>query len=495
LTGADEIVLVGGMKTFSAARTAELQLALEPVQTELVRAFVREASLAASVPPAIAGLIADDTAQAWQALCGGPGGERERARIVALCSHKDVKTRILLHGYARFSHMATALAGCVRRDAGISCHEHGIDGWEVSLHRSLAGAAEPPPSVDDTSPEPPAAPAVAAAARDYVIDLAQKNDAAAIARCFLAVYGRHYVHSEVFSTRRYWDKVESGELIPAVARDWEGEVIGHVALEREHGNRVAERGEAVVLSAHRGHGLLERMTERLREEAPKHDLIGIYAEPVTIHTFSQRNDERAGMPICAVLLGANPESFRPKDVPCPTAGQRQSYLRAFRFVQPPAARTIHAPAPYREMLLKLYASLGAAVSVATPGAAPPAADSRTGIKVNDRGYGMIAFDRIGRNAAIELAQALRDVQTLGAVSVQLSAPLGDPGLPLLTDAARSLGFFFCGLGPGFADGGDTFSLQLLSEPLDTGKLQLFADRTKELVAFVERDRAAVGRKA
>lgn len=132
--------------------------------------------------------------------------------------------------------------------------------------------------------------------------------------------------------------------------------------------------------------------------------------------------------------------------------------------------------------------------MAAPGAAP-AADSRTGIKVNDRGYGMIAFDRIGRNAAIELAQALRDVQTLGAVSVQLSAPLGDPGLPLLTDAARGLGFFFCGLGPGFADGADTFSLQLLSEPLDTGKLQLFTDRTKELVAFVERDRAAVGRKA
>jgi hypothetical protein len=47
------------------------------------------------------------------------------------------------------------------------------------------------------------------------------------------------------------------------------------------------------------------------------------------------------------------------------------------------------------------------------------------------------------------------------------------------------------LGPAFADGADTFLLQLLSEPLDTGKLQLFTDRTKELVAFIDRDRAAV----
>ena len=337
------------------------------------------------------------------------------------------------------------------------------------------------------------APAASAAARDYLVDLPQKSDAPAIARCFLEVYGHHYVHSEVFSTHRYWDKVESGELVPAVARDGQGEVIGHVALEREPGARVAERGEAVVLSAYRGHHLLERMTERLSEEAPKHGLHGIYAEPLTIHTFSQRNDERAGMPVCAVLLGANPESFRPKGVPCPTAGQRQSYLRTFRFVQQPAARTIHAPAPYREMLLKIYASLGVTVSVAAPaGAAAP--ESRTGIKVNDRGYGVIHFERIGPQAAIELGQALRDVRALGASSVQLSAPVGDPGLPLLTDAARGLGFFFCGLGPAFADGADTFLLQWLSEPLDTGKLQLFTDLTKELVAFIDRDRVATAQK-
>jgi hypothetical protein len=59
----------------------------------------------------------------------------------------------------------------------------------------------------------------------------------------------------------------------------------------------------------------------------------------------------------------------------------------------------------------------------------------------------------------------------------------------MTDAARGLGFFFCGLGPAFTEGADTFLMQLLSEPLDTGKLQLFTDQTKELVAFIDRDRA------
>src|SRR5690242_7338607 len=94
----------------------------------------------------------------------------------------------------------------------------------------------------------------------------------------------------------------AGELIPIITRNTRGEVVGHIALERGPGTKVAERGEAVVDSDHRGRGLLERMTERLSEEALKNELQGIYAEPLTIHTFSQRNDERAGMPVCAALL-------------------------------------------------------------------------------------------------------------------------------------------------------------------------------------------------
>lgn len=328
------------------------------------------------------------------------------------------------------------------------------------------------------------------AASDVRIGLPEQGDAMGIARCFIEVYGHNYVHAEVFSPDRYWAKVESGDLIPVIARGGDGGVVGHVALEREAGSLVAERGEAVVLPAYRGEHLLERMTERLSAEAPKRGLHGIYAEPLTIHTFSQRNDERAGMPVCAVLLGANPESFRPKDIACPTAGQRQSYLRTFRFVQPPQARTIEAPAAYRDVLLDIYRRLGVTVSIAD-GSVAAASESTTGIKVNDRGYGTIRFERIGPKAGVELERALRDVRALGACSVQLAAPVGDPGLLHLTDAARALGFFFCGLAPAFADGADLFLMQTLSEPLDTTKLQLFTDQAKELVAFIDRDREDV----
>ena len=468
----------------SSSPISELQLALEPARGELLRAFVREASLAESVRSDIASMIAEDTAQVWLTLCGLVSG-RERVRIAVERSRGDVIAKILLHGHSQFSKVAASLAGKIRSGAGVTCREHGIDGWQVTLHRSLNDKFEPPPIAEDA---PTSATAAQIATQDFLIDVPNESDTTAIARCFLEVYGRHYVHSEVFSPHRYWDKVETGELIPVVARDTKGEVIGHLALERDPSSFVAERGEAVVLSAYRGHHLLERMTERLSDEALKRDLHGIYAEPVTIHTFSQRNDQRAGMPVCAVLLGANPENFRPKNLPCPTAGQRQSYLRVFRFLRQTEAREINMHPAYKEIVLRIYTMLGVTASVASPGIAA-SKESRTGVTVNNRGYGVIHFEQIGLEAAIELKQAMSDVRALGASSVQLSALVGDPGLPLLTEAARDLGFFFCGLGPAFAEGADTFLLQSLSEPLDIGKLQLFTDFAKELVAFVDLDRA------
>src|SRR5262249_60713652 len=100
---------------------------LEPARGELVRAFVREASLVEGVPASVASLIADDTAQAWLAICA-QRSPLDRARIALMCSHRDVKGRILLHGHFRFANIAGALAARHRRDAGVSGRAYRLDG-------------------------------------------------------------------------------------------------------------------------------------------------------------------------------------------------------------------------------------------------------------------------------------------------------------------------------------------------------------------------------
>ncbi|PPD45845.1 MAG: hypothetical protein CTY15_03050 [Methylocystis sp.] len=462
---------------------AELRLPMESAGGDLVRAFVREASLADGVPAAVSSLIAADVEETWRALCQSRTTP-ERCEIFLSCSRGDVRARLLLKGHSRFTTVVASLGDHVQRDAGLSYRERGVDGWEITLHRRIDPSREAAAHADDP------AEVTAAPSGTVQIDLPQERDSAAIARCFLAVYGHNYVHREVFSPRRYWRKVESGETIPVVTRDEQGEVIGHVALEREPGAVIAERGEAVVLPAYRGRHLLERMTERLTQEAVSLGLVGVYAQPVTTHTFSQRNDERAGMPVCAILLGAAPETSHSRDLPVPTAGQRQSFLLTFRFLGSAPARVIVPPPAYRDVLTEIYDRFGVAVSV-VDGEAPPNAPSTTSLVVDDRGYGKIRFETIGANAAIQLSQAISDVASLGARAVQLSAHVDDPGLPLLVEGARRLGFFFCGVGPAFSEGRDILLLQRLSEPLDISQLQLFTQATQELAAFIEQDRRSV----
>ena len=79
------------MTSSSVARFSKLQLVLEPEHGELVRAFVREAALAESVPVPVASLIADDAVEAWEALCL-PDAGRQRVRVELLCSRGDVRT-------------------------------------------------------------------------------------------------------------------------------------------------------------------------------------------------------------------------------------------------------------------------------------------------------------------------------------------------------------------------------------------------------------------
>ena len=70
----------------------------------------------------------------------------------------------------------------------------------------------------------PSAVAAIDSSTDYIIESPRKDDAPAIARCFLKVYGHRYVHSEVFSPRRYWDKIERGELVPVSLPPSDGDI-------------------------------------------------------------------------------------------------------------------------------------------------------------------------------------------------------------------------------------------------------------------------------
>ncbi len=148
---------------------AELRLPMESDGGDLVRAFIREAALADGVSPTISSLIAADAQETWQALCQS-GASRERAAVVLSSSRREVRARIQLKGHSRFSAIVASLGDRVRRDAGLSYRERGVDGWEITVHRGLDPSNEPVGPIAEPTAE-------AAAPTDTVrIDLPQERE-------------------------------------------------------------------------------------------------------------------------------------------------------------------------------------------------------------------------------------------------------------------------------------------------------------------------------
>src|SRR5262249_8779070 len=108
---------------------SELRVSLEPSRGELVRSFVREACLCEDVPQETASSIAEDVSEIWRALCAKSG---DAVRIATLFSGQNVKIRILLPGYSRFSAIMKEWRGIQSRTT-VVWRPRGIDGWELSL--------------------------------------------------------------------------------------------------------------------------------------------------------------------------------------------------------------------------------------------------------------------------------------------------------------------------------------------------------------------------
>lgn len=368
----------------------------------------------------------------------------------------------------------------------------GRAGLELQLakHRPVAHLTDRVPAADLTrsSGSVPLAPD-----QTYTIRRLRPADAIGVARCIYEYYGYEYPNEDVYYPDRIVHQNATGELISVVAVDAVGEVVGHYALERPGLGPIAETGQAVVSARHGHRGLLEKMRTALEAAAADLGLAGIYGQPVTSHTFSQRMDLGFGAYVRAVSLAHSPP-INFTQIRDQAVGQRETLLICFKHLgAEPGATPVHAPDHHRAIIDRIYAQYGVHP-------APPAGTSR-GLPPGpgrisagfDRGWGYatIRVNEIGADTAVAVDQARRDlIEVAGVPVIYLELPLAQPGTPDLCRAAESMGFCFSGVGPCFAPDGDVLRLQYLNTPLDPAKLQIASPFGQELLAYIvaEQDR-------
>lgn len=476
--------------------TVELKVPGEATFSGMIEAFITDAALRCG----LSSERCDDATEAVRLGFAAVVEEalveaREPIHIVAACLPEALRVSLFERGlpvddaFARRDPRWTQLAQCVD---GAHWHSHGAKGSELRLtikrpHEVPFGEAQLPPT---ESAEVPLAPE-----QPYTIRAFEPGDAPGIARAFYLTYGYDYDLSAVYVPSRLIELNESRRYISIVAVAQDGEIVGHYALARETQAPIADGGGAIVLPAHRGRDLLNRLRREAEAQAVRMGLSAYYTEPVTDHGRTQHASETFGAKACGITLGEAPRTFLAKHLELSTTTQRQSCMLYVKPLQARELRTIYVPRHHREIVAAIYDQLQLPIDLRDDGeSAKERGVFQVGISKDD-GVGTISVTQVGAETAVLLQQATADLRALCQLgAIYASLPLDDPGTPALCEAMESYGFFFSGVGPWMLEGRDALRLQMLLEPVDLAQLTIVSDFGKRLLAYIahERERLAPG---
>jgi anti-sigma regulatory factor (Ser/Thr protein kinase)/ribosomal protein S18 acetylase RimI-like enzyme len=333
----------------------------------------------------------------------------------------------------------------------------------------------------------PVAPASTETSAEAVsLRLMTPEDAIAVARCTYAVYGYTLPDDYLYVPDRLREMLEGGLLEVCVGTTPDGEVVCYLTCEVEHpGAPVGYLEEGLVHPRFRHHGLLEQMLRFTQRRATERGMLGLYAEAVTVHPYSQKSNLALGFSeMGAQLADEAPVVFEQMDDA--TSKKRTATILEFLKTNEGPRRTVYAPPHHRAMIERLYAHGGFRRDMkhAATGSTPP---SGAQVKVDAFPAWSEASIRVTAYGADlpDLVRArLRELCLRRIDWICLDLPLAHPGAGELCARLEALGFFFAGIIPDIADD-DILRLQYLNEvEAEVDSAQLASDFGKELFAYV-----------
>ncbi len=334
-----------------------------------------------------------------------------------------------------------------------------------------------------------------APAQEYTIRRMRPEEAIQVSQLMYRAYGNTYFNEDVYYPDRVAAHNAAGSVLSFVAVGADSQLAGHYALERGEEGPVAEGGQAVVDPAHRGRGLLDRMKDAALAEAKRLNLVGVFADAVTVHTRTQQSDVKHGAHLTCVDLAISPRNESFKNL-SDKLSQRLTCLLFFQWLQPATPRKIHVPERHRAMIEKIYRNLecpvefdaGAPIS----GTAAVGHGTLTVIIDSDAACAFLRAGEIGADTVQLIRHAKREiVERSHAEALYADLPLADPATPAIAAELEADGFGLLGIAPCFSLRGDILRLAYLVEPLAREPIHTAADFTAELVDYVLADQARV----
>jgi anti-sigma regulatory factor (Ser/Thr protein kinase) len=315
------------------------------------------------------------------------------------------------------------------------------------------------------------------------------DDAVAVARCTYACYGYTVPDDYLYFPDHMREMLHGGLLEVCVGATVEGDIVSCLTREVDQpGAAVGYLGEGMVEPLFRGHRLLEQMLAFSLQRATEQRMLGLYAEAVTVHPFSQKSNIALGAAETGVQLADEaPVVF--KQIADSASKKRSATVLHYFKANQGSRRTVFPPAHHRTMLGRIYerSGLDRIVETATASAASPPLSRGAQVRVDVFPGWSEAALRVtvyGSDLPDLVRLRLRELCLRRIDWISLDLPLSHPGARDLCAPIEALGFFFAGVIPDLADD-DVLRLQYLNDvDADVESAQIASDFGKELFAYV-----------
>ena len=322
------------------------------------------------------------------------------------------------------------------------------------------------------------------------IDTFRPDDAESVAELFHAVYGQGYPIKVYYQPEALRQAFARDEIIPAVARNPEGKVVGVVNLYRNAPwPGVYESGAGLVSPDYRIGGLFRDMCRHLYEKMAPHKPVAlIFGEAVCLHLYSQRMQAHLGFIPTALEVDLMPAetyqtTFDPKRLP----KGRVACMIDVKTLKP-RPHTVYLPPVYQETLQTIYARLD---DQRTLKVADQRIPTHQETKLNTRyfdhaGVLRIAVHQIGADLTTKVREEIQRHREKGGQIFQVWLPLHQPYTGDAADQLRKQGFFFGGLLPRWFDH-DGMLMVYMDHTPHWEDIKLYLREMRELMEVVRND--------
>jgi len=293
------------------------------------------------------------------------------------------------------------------------------------------------------------------------------EDAFEVARCFYRTYGftAPIADEVIYHPDKCAEQVRAGLHLGTVATLSDGQIVGHIAVTREHlGDPVGISGFLVVDPKLRGHGVADRLSDTKPKLARAAGIRGLLGMAVTVHTASQKTCLREGGHEVGVLLAAQEDRVQMRGIATDARHERHAIIPFFTQFSPDIERPSFPPACYKPITTDIYRVCGLQRTFGeAPGLNLSALPQHSALSVSvleGARFARIRLAAYGQDFLSEILHMVEDLHGHHVRVIRLELPLSDPLTACFGNAIEHLGFSFAALFPAM-EPGDLLCVQSL----------------------------------